>query len=82
MTKPSSLFATLAAALIALPHANSAEAPQSAIEVSGVFPRLAMVADHSPRTEAGTGALMPWADRLWIVTYVAHMEESGSGTGL
>ena len=50
--------------------------------VSGVFPHLAMVADHSPRTEAGTGALFPWADRLWIVTYVAHMEGTGSGTGL
>ncbi len=50
--------------------------------VSGVFPQLAMVADHSPRTEAGTGALMPWANRLWVVTYVAHMKRSGSGTGL
>ena len=49
---------------------------------SGVYPHLAMIADHTPRTEAGTGALFPWADRLWIVTYVAHMEESGSGTGL
>lgn len=49
---------------------------------SGVFPHLAMVADQTPRTEAGTGALFPWADRLWIVTYVAHMEGSGSGTGL
>ena len=49
---------------------------------SGVFPHLAMVADQTPRTEAGTGALFPWANRLWVVTYVAHMEESGSGTGL
>ena len=50
--------------------------------VSGVFPSTAMVADHSPRTEGGTGALMPWADRLWVITYVAHMKETGSGTGL
>jgi hypothetical protein len=50
--------------------------------VGGVFPHLAMVADQTPRTEAGTGALFPWANRLWIVTYVAHMESSGSGTGL
>ena len=49
---------------------------------SGVYPHLAMVADQTPRTEAGTGALFPWADRLWIVTYVAHMEGTGSGTGL
>lgn len=51
-------------------------------EVSGVFPSLTMTANHHPRTEAGTGALMPWADRLWIITYVAHLSSSGSGTGL
>jgi len=50
--------------------------------VGGVFPHLAMVADHSPRTEAGTGALFPWANRLWVITYVAHLSPSGSGTGL
>lgn len=52
------------------------------LQVSGVFPSLAMTADHYPRTEAGTGALMPWADRLWIITYVAHLSPTGSGTGL
>lgn len=51
-------------------------------QVSGVFPDLALVAGHSPRTEAGIGAMMPWANRLWIVTYVAHLQRSGSGTGL
>lgn len=55
---------------------------QEQVNVSGVFPHLAMVADQSPRTEAGTGALFPWANRLWIVTYVAHLTPSGSGTGL
>ncbi len=55
---------------------------QSQPQVSGVFPHLAMVADHAPRTEAGTGALFPWANRLWVITYVAHMTPSGSGTGL
>jgi hypothetical protein len=55
---------------------------QESLNVSGVFPDIAMVADHSPRTEAGTGALFPWANRLWIVTYVAHLSRSGAGTGL
>jgi hypothetical protein len=50
--------------------------------ISGVFPHLTMVAEQSPRTEAGTGALFPWANRLWIVTYVAHLDRSGAGTGL
>lgn len=51
-------------------------------EVSGVVSSVAMTADHYPRTEAGVGALMPWADRLWAITYVAHLSPTGSGTGL
>ncbi len=55
----------------------------SPANISGVFPHLAVKAGHLPqRTETGIGALMPWADRLWFVTYVAHKSPSGSGTGL
>ncbi len=51
--------------------------------ISGVFPHLSVKAEHFPqRTETGIGALMPWANRLWFVTYVAHKEGSGAGTGL
>ena len=51
--------------------------------ISGVFPHLAVKAGHFPaRTETGIGALMPWAERLWFVTYVAHKSATGSGTGL
>ncbi|HET6743210.1 MAG TPA: hypothetical protein VFH76_29925 [Kribbella sp.] len=50
--------------------------------ISGVVPRLAVKADHVPRSETGIGALMPWADRLWMVTYVAHTRKTGGGTGL
>lgn len=50
--------------------------------ISGVVPRLAVKAEHIPRSETGIGALMPWADRLWFVTYVAHKAASGGGTGL
>jgi hypothetical protein len=51
--------------------------------ISGVHPHLAVTAKHFPkRTETGIGALMPWADRLWFITYVAHKTGSGDGTGL
>jgi hypothetical protein len=50
--------------------------------ISGVVPRLAVKADHIPRSETGIGALMPWADRLWMITYVAHTRRTGGGTGL
>ncbi len=53
------------------------------LNVSGVFPHLAVQADLGPpRTEIGVGGLMPWAERLWMVTYVAHTRRSGSGSGL
>ena len=55
---------------------------QDKTNVSGVYPHLAMVADQTPRTEAGTGALVPWAPRLWGITYVAHVRGPGSGTGV
>ena len=51
--------------------------------ISGIFPNLAVKAAHHPaRSETGIGALMPWADRLWFITYVAHKVGSGDHTGL
>jgi len=37
--------------------------------LSGIYPQLAMFNDEG---ECGTGAVMPWADRLWIVAYAPH----------
>ena len=28
--------------------------------------------------ECGTGAVVPWADRLWVVTYAPHQPEGSS----
>jgi len=52
------------------------------MNINGVFPYLAVVADHVPRTEIGIGALMPWADRLWFITYPSSGSRSGGGMGL
>ncbi|MFC7619401.1 hypothetical protein [Microlunatus sp. GCM10028923] len=52
----------------------------SPFAISGVVPAIAVKADHGHRSETGIGALMPWAGRLWFVTYVAH--KRGGGTGL
>jgi hypothetical protein len=58
-------------------------AVQDRINIHGTFPHLAVKAGHFPaRTETGIGALMPWAGRLWFVTYVSSKSRSGSGTGL
>jgi len=37
--------------------------------VSGIYPHLAM---YNREGECGTGAVVPWADRLWVVTYAPH----------
>lgn len=54
------------------------EAPP--IQVGNAFPNITTIAEYDSPTEAGIGALLPWANRLWFVSYVAH--KRGSGTGL
>ncbi len=52
------------------------------LQVNGVFPKLSVLSDdlNSIHSETGIGALMPWADKLWAISYVAHI--AGSGIGL
>lgn len=38
-------------------------------EYSGVYPHLTM---YNNEAECGTGAVVPWANRLWVMTYGAH----------
>ena len=37
--------------------------------ISGIYPGLAY---YNLEGECGTGAVVPWADRLWLVTYAPH----------
>lgn len=47
------------------------------------IPNLGVKADSGPiRSECGVGALMPWADALWAVTYNSHTYKTGRGLGL
>jgi hypothetical protein len=39
------------------------------VEISGRYSDLAMM-NH--QGECGTGAVVPWADRLWVITYAPH----------
>ncbi len=56
---------------------------QLPLNLSGVLPGTAIKGTHLPsRTEVGIGALMPWADKLWLVSYVADRQGSGAGSGL
>ena len=39
-------------------------------EWSGIYPSLAY---FNQEGECGTGAVVPWADRLWVITYGPHL---------
>ena len=45
------------------------------LQVSGIYPSLAMFNNEG---ECGTGAVVPWADRLWVITYAPHKPKGSS----
>ena len=57
-------------------------APLAAQSRTAGLPNVGLKAETGPpRSECGVGALMPWADVLWAVTYNSHMKAIGSGLG-
>jgi len=68
---PSSLR-SLAAFALALLASPASAAPQA---WSGIYPGLAYFNDEG---ECGTGAVVPWADRLWVITYGPHLPYGSS----
>jgi hypothetical protein len=40
------------------------------VQFSGIYPHLAMFNNEG---ECGTGAVVPWADKLWVITYGPHL---------
>ncbi len=70
------LVAALVLTLTAL--ANAQEKPP--LEINGVFPSLTVMAEGAGSTsETGIGALIPWAEKLWAIGYVAHIKGDGIG---
>jgi hypothetical protein len=73
------LFALLATSISAF-SADTKPAPtqpqplpspeEKIINISGRYPHLAM---FNHQGECGTGAVAPWADRLWVITYGPHL---------
>jgi hypothetical protein len=48
---------------------------QEPIQISGIYPHLAY---YNNEGECGTGAVVPWADRLWVITYGPHLPAGSS----
>ena len=56
------------------------ERKNTPIQIKGVFPNLTVKADGVGSTsETGIGALIPWANKLWAIGYVAHIKGDGIG---
>ncbi|MHC4160167.1 MAG: hypothetical protein ACYSSO_13935, partial [Planctomycetota bacterium] len=54
--------------------------PDGPIHIKGVFPSLTVMAPGmGSKSETGIGALIPWADKLWAIGYVAHIKGEGIG---
>jgi hypothetical protein len=47
------------------------------LSLSGIYPHLAMFNNEG---ECGTGAVVPWADRLWVITYAPHTPKGDTPT--
>jgi hypothetical protein len=72
--RPSALLALPALALAV--GLSAAPAPsQAPFSISGIYPHLATFNNEG---ECGTGAVVPWADRLWVVSYAPHMPKGSS----
>ncbi|MFZ9822624.1 MAG: hypothetical protein ACO3E9_02295 [Gemmataceae bacterium] len=62
---------TIMAMMVVISQPQASSPPKS---ISGVYPHLAM---YNNEAECGTGAVVPWAGKLWVVTYAPH-KPSGS----
>ncbi|MCY1718963.1 hypothetical protein OU798_01330 [Prolixibacteraceae bacterium Z1-6] len=72
MLKVTLLFMVLALATSCQPQKEIKEKP---VQVSGIYPQLAY---YNKEGECGTGAVVPWADRLWVITYGPHLPHGSS----
>lgn len=78
-----SLFLFTLSLLVLKPCVRAQEPEKKAeipVQVGNAFPNITTIAEYEAPTEAGIGALLPWANRLWFVSYVAH--KRGEGTWL
>lgn len=49
--------------------------PDAIVKISGTYPHLAV---FSGEGEIGIGAVVPWADKLWFVTYPPHFPQGSA----
>ncbi|MCX6951383.1 MAG: hypothetical protein NTV51_04245, partial [Verrucomicrobia bacterium] len=70
-----SRFLPLWAAATFASLAATAATPPAPFSISGIYPHLATFNNEN---ECGTGAVVPWAGRLWVVSYAPHQPKGSS----
>lgn len=65
----------IALAVVLLLLCGSLRSADEPVQVSGIYPHLAMFNEEG---ECGTGAVVPWAGRLWVVTYAPHKPQGST----
>lgn len=58
------------------PDGEAAAQPANALPFSGIYPHLSVSGIHP--SENGIGAVVPWAGRLYFITYLAGMNVDGA----
>ncbi|MBV5283589.1 MAG: hypothetical protein JZU53_14305 [Paludibacter sp.] len=61
--------------LVAQVLCMQAQKSSKPLNISGIYPSLGYFNNEG---ECGTGAVVPWADRLWVITYGPHMPYGSS----
>lgn len=75
MRKKSSYAVGLLSLLSVLSGCSQKQANTVPDSISGIYPHLAY---YNSEGECGTGAVVPWADRLWVITYGPHLPKGSS----
>ncbi|MHB1034808.1 MAG: hypothetical protein ACYC35_11065 [Pirellulales bacterium] len=68
------LFSIALLGAAALP-ARAEQAAAGPLQVSGVYPHLAVFSNYG---EVGIGAIVPWAGKLWMITYPPHFPKGSA----
>src|SRR6476646_962285 len=63
-------FLAVILALFASQAAIAADQPAQPVQISGIYPHLAMFNNYG---ECGIGAVVPWSGKLWVLTYPPHL---------
>ncbi|MFV0269418.1 MAG: hypothetical protein ACK5HT_20030, partial [Draconibacterium sp.] len=63
-------LSSIAACALLMSCQPKIEVKEKPVQVSGIYPSLAY---YNNEGECGTGAVVPWADRLWVISYGPHL---------